>query len=129
MKDTKSQEKLLERLKNKLEKEQQEYEAAGLPEYNRLPKTRLFSSLRKQDAISRRIAAVKLAIDVLEKPFGDVDVSEAVNMAISDRNDSLKDELMYKAESIFLAERKEACRMVFEQNHIIALKQLSEYLD
>ena len=87
------------------------------------------NSLRKECVIARRIAATRLAIDVVEKPFREVDVREAVVFAIPDRNWELKAELLNKAESIFLVERKEACRRVFEQNRIIALKQLSEYLD
>ena len=117
------------RLRERIEKEQRALAAARLPEYNRLSKTRLYNSLRKECVIARRIAATRLAIDVVEKPFREVDVREAAILAISDRNWELKAELLNKAESVFLVERKEACRSVFEQNRIIALKQLSEYLD
>ena len=124
------QEKLLAQLRERLEKEQRAFTVAGLPEYgNRLCRTRLNSSLRKECTIARRIAAIRLAIDVVEKPFREVDVREAVILSIPDRDWELKAELLNKAESVFPNEQKEACRKVFEQNRIIALKQLSEYLD
>ena len=116
------------RLRERIEKEEQALAAAGLPEYNRLSSTRLYSSLRKECVIARRIAATRLAIDVVEKPFREVDVREAVIHAIPDKDWELKAELLNKAESVFPNEQKEACRRVFEQNRIIALKQLSEYL-
>ena len=49
---------LQEKLKERLKAELQAYEQAGVPERIYLPKTLLYSALRKQTEISRRISAV-----------------------------------------------------------------------
>ena len=117
------QEKLEERLKAEL----QAYEQAGVPDRVYLPRTRLFSALRKQGEISRRVSALKAAIEFLSKPLSEVDVHDAVLMSISDKH-SEKEEWLSKAESIYLNERKEALRAVFEMSLPCFKKQVLEHL-
>lgn len=117
----------IQRLEDRLRVEQEEYEKAGLPNYNRLNKRRLFSSLRKQTQISRRIHALKAAIELLTEPLRVVDIHEAVLMSISDRN-GRKEALLRKAESIYLNERKEALKEVFETSLPILKKEILTYL-
>lgn len=115
------------KLEERLKAELQAYEQAGVPERIYLPKTLLYSALRKQTEISRRISALKTAIEFLSKPLREVDVHGAVLMSISDKH-SEKEEWLSKAESIYLNERKEALRIVFEKALPCFKKQMLKYL-
>ncbi len=121
--------KLLHGLRARLSQEESAFEAAGLPDRVRLNKTQFFASQKKQVTISRHIAALKTAIDVIEKPsLAQVDTYQGILMGIPDRNREEKDELLQKAESIYLNERKAALRVLFETSLPILKKQVIGYL-
>ena len=114
-------EELKEKLQIRLDKERQAFELAGKPDRVRLPRTQWFYAQKKTVEISRKIVALETALEVLTKPLRDIDVDQAVVMTIPDTN-SIKDELLRKANSIYLKERKEALTEVFSR-HLPILKQ------
>lgn len=121
--------KLLHGLRARLSKEESAYEAAGLPDRVRLNRTQFFASQKKQVTICRHIAALKTAIDVIEKPsLAQVDTYQGILMGFPDSNSKEKDELLQKAESIYLNERKAALKALFETSLPILKKQVIGYL-
>lgn len=121
--------KLLHGLRVRLSQEESAYEAAGLPDRMRLNRTQFFASQKKQVTISRHIAALKTAIDVIEKPsLAQVDTYHGILMGFPDSNSEEKDELLQKAESIYLNERKTALKVLFETSLPILKKQVIRYL-
>lgn len=128
MKKKLTREDLLAGLKERLESENKALEQAGLPQYVRLSKTRYFSSMKKEISCYRRMAAIRLAIEVLEKPFREIDVLQAVIDSVPVTNTDLRASLEEKAVSIYLNERKEACRAIFETHLPVFKKQMTDYL-
>ena len=115
--------KTLSRLKERLEKEKAAYEAAGLPDYVRLNRTRYMSSMRKQQQITRRIAALETAIAILEGPIEKADIANGILLGISDlRSD--KDELWRMANSYSMTERLKACQELFDTSLPICKKEI-----
>lgn len=102
-----------ERLRARILKEQELYEEKSHADHVRLPRKMYFSSLNGQVRIQRRIAALKAAIEVNEKNLRDVDVRSAVLNSIPPQRPDF-DELLEKAESIYLRERAAALKTVFE---------------
>lgn len=102
-----------ERLRARILKEQELYEEKSHTDRIRLPRKMYFSSLNDQMRIQRRIAALKAAIEVNEKDLRDVDVRSAVLNSIPPQRPDF-DELLEKAESIYLRERAAALKTVFE---------------
>ena len=117
----------IQKLKDRLEAEKKAYEEEGRPNYVRLNRTMFLTVTRRQAQISRKIYALQAAIELLTKPLRDIDVHEAVLMSISVRNDQ-KEELLWKAESVYFNERKEALRAVFETSLPFLKKQVIGYL-
>ncbi len=103
-----------ERLRARILKEQELYEEKSHADHVRLPRKMYFSSLNGQVRIQRRIAALKAAIEVNEKDLRDVDVYSAVLNSIPPQRPDF-DELLEKAESIYLRERAAALKTVFEE--------------
>ena len=122
-----TKEEIIRKLEDRLQAKNKAYEEEGKPNYIRLNRTIFMSVTRRQAQISRQIYALKAAIELLTKPFREVDVHEAVLMSICERNDQ-KEELLWKAESVYLNERKEALRVVFETSLPFMKKQVIEYL-
>ena len=118
---------VLSRLKDRLEKERTAYEAAGLPEYVHLNKTRYFSSMRKQRQITRRIAALETAISILETPFYKVDVTRGILLGISDQRTD-KDELFQLAASSSMTDRLKACQTLLDESLPIFKKEILKYI-
>ena len=102
-----------ERLRARILKEQELYEEKSHADRVRLPRKMYFSSLNGQVRIQRRIAALKAAIEVHEKDLRDVDVCSAVLNSIPPQRPDF-DELLEKAQSIYLRERAAALKTVFE---------------
>jgi hypothetical protein len=119
---------MLSRLKDRLEKEKADYEAAGLPEYVRLNRTRHFSSMRKQGEITRKIAALKTAISVLEGPFRKVDVARGILLGISDQRED-KDELFQLAASYSMTDRLKACQALFDTSLPVFKKEILRHAE
>ena len=118
---------VLGELKARLAKEEQNYIDQGLPDHVRLSKTRLFSSLRKQQTTSHKIAAIKMAISLMKNHLREVDIYSAVMMGISDRRED-KGTLLDKAESIYLRERAQVAKEVIETHLPIHKKAVLETL-
>lgn len=117
----------LTRLKERLEKEKAAYEAAGLPNYVRLSRTRYMGSMRKQQQITRKIAALETAIAVLEGPFHQADIAKSILLGISDgRTD--KDELWQLASSCSVTDRWKACQALFDASLPICKKEIIKHL-
>lgn len=114
-------EELKEKLQERLDKERQAFELAPKPDRVRLPRTQFFSSQRKTAEIIRKIVALETALEILTKPLRDIDVHKTVVMTIPDTN-SVKDELLRKAKSIYLNERRDALTEVFSR-YLPILKQ------
>ncbi len=124
-----NKDKLLHGLRARLAQEESAFEAAGLPDRVRLNRTQFFASQKKQGTISRHIAALKTAIDVIEKPsLAQVDIYQGILMGFPDSKSEEKDELLQKAESIYLNERKAALKVLFETSLPILKKQVIGYL-
>lgn len=102
-----------ERLRARILKEQELYEEKSHADRVRLPRKMYFSSLNGQVRIQRRIAALKAAIEVHEKDLRDIDVRSAVLNSIPPQRPDF-DELLEKAQSIYLRERAAALKTVFE---------------
>ena len=102
-----------ERLRARILKEQELYEEKSHADHVRLPRKMYFSSLNGQVRIQRRIAALEAAIEVNEKDLRDVDVRSAVLNSIPPQRPDF-DELLEKAQSIYLRERAAALKTVFE---------------
>lgn len=102
-----------ERLRARILKEQELYEEKSHADRVRLPRKMYFSSLNGQVRIQRKIAALKAAIEVHEKDLRDVDVRSAVLNSIPPQRPDF-DELLEKAQSIYLRERAAALKTVFE---------------
>lgn len=119
---------ILSRLKERMEKERAAYDAAGLPGYVRLNKTRYFSSMRKQEVISRRIAAIETAISVLEGPFHEADIARGVLLGISDARDD-KDELLRLAGSSSMNDRARACQELFDTSLPICRNEILNHIN
>lgn len=90
-----------------------------------------FSSLNGQVRIQRRIAALKATIEVNEKDLRDVDVRSAVLNSIPPQRPDF-DELLEKAQSIYLRERAAALKTVFEDilpiYKIETIRQIENFL-
>ena len=117
----------LSRLKERLEKEKAAYEAAGLPNYVRLNRTRYMGSMRKQQEITRKMAALETAIAVLEGPFHQADIAKGVLLGISDQRPD-KDELWQLASSWSVADRWKACQALFETSLPICKKEIIKFV-
>lgn len=107
------QTRITERLRARILKEQELYEEKSHADRVRLPRKMYFSSLNGQVRIQRKIAALKAAIEVNEKNLRDVDVRSAVLNSIPPQRPDF-DELLEKAQSIYLRERAAALKTVFE---------------
>ena len=120
-------EQLLVRLQKRLETGKRKYEAAGLPEYVRVTsRKRFFGSLKKQQRVSRTIAALETAVDILRNPFYRVDVQRGILLGVAEsRND--KDELLQMAMSISMSDRLKACQVLFDLSLPIAKKEILKY--
>ena len=123
-----STEDLVSRLNKKLKAEEEACIKASLPEYIRLNRTRFNSSHRKEMTCYRRMAAIRLAIEVLTKPIREIDVLQAVISTVPVTNTELRQELEEKAASIYLNERKEACQKIFENSLPIFKKEMKRYI-
>ncbi len=117
---------ILSRLKDRLEKEKAAYEAAGLPEYVRLNKTRYFGAMRKQELTARKMAALETAISVLEGPFYRADVARGILLGISNQRTD-KDELLLQASSCSMADRRKACQELFDSSLPILKKEILKH--
>ena len=114
-------EELKEKIQERLDKERQAFELARKPDRVRLSRTQWYSSQRKTTEITRKIVALETALEILTKPLRDIDVHKTVVMTIPETN-SIKEELLRKAESIYLKERREALTQVFSR-YLPSLKQ------
>ena len=123
-----TKEQLLSKLQARLETEWRNYEEAGKPGYVRLNRTQFNSVAKKQSEITRRIQALKTAISVLSDSFREVDVYSGILLGICERRQD-KEDLLEKAQSIYLNERKEACRELFDSSLPILKKQMKKYLN
>ena len=120
--------KVLSDLKERLLKEEDEYRKYCYDDRVKLSRTMLGSSYRKQISIMHKQNAIKTAIEILEKPdFRDVNVYEGVLLGLSSRRPD-HDELLQKAESIYLNERKEACSVLFNVSLPIHRKEMLAFL-
>lgn len=120
-------EKALSLIKERLEKERAAYEAAGLPNYIRLNRTRYLSSMRKQQTICRKIAALETAAAILEGPFCMVDIAKGILLGISDKRPD-KDELMELASDFSTRKRMIACQALFETSLPILKKEILKHV-
>jgi hypothetical protein len=119
-------EEALSRIKERLEKEQAAYEAAGLPDYVRLNRTRFMSSMRKQQDICRKITALETAAAILEAPLYKVDVARGILLGISDQRPD-KDKLWQLASSSSMADRLKACQALFDASLPILKKEIMKH--
>lgn len=114
---------LVNRLKDKIEKEKENYRLECHEDRNRLSRTMYFTSERKKVRILRRIEALKLAIDVVGKPLREIDVEAAVINCIPPGREDF-DDLADKARSIYLRERAQALKAIFEDILPICRKEM-----
>lgn len=122
------QTRITERLRARILKEQELYEEKSHADRVRLPRKMYFSSLNGQVRIQRRIAALKAAIEVNEKNLRDVDVRSAVLNSIPPQRPDF-DELLEKAQSIYLRERAAALKTVFEDILPICKKETIQQIE
>lgn len=122
-----TREELKQKLERRLSAELEAYEQAGRPDRVRLSRTQWHTCQRKQAEISRKISALEAAVEFLSRPIRDIDVHKAVLMSVPVGNAS-KEELLRKAESIYLNERKEALKEVFNRSLPILKQQVIQYL-
>ena len=120
--------KILDRLNERLETERQALEKARLPEYIHLSRKKFFNANKKEIECYRRIGAIELAIEVLQRPIREIDVHQAVLNCIPVTCAELRNELEEKALSIYLNERKEVLTEIFQRSLPILKKQMLEYL-
>ena len=120
--------KLISKLKERLSKEEADYEAAALPDRVRLNKTQFFSSARKQMQIGRKIAALQTAIEVLEKPIREVNVYEGILMGFPCSREEEREALLKQADSVYLKERVNALKTLFETSLPILKRQVIDLL-
>lgn len=91
-----------------------------------LPRTLLFSTLKNQTKNYRKVYAIDLALSLISgKHIRDVDCYQLVVMTMPATNE-LYDNLLKKADSIYLNERKEVIRAVIEHALPICKKQVME---
>lgn len=122
---------LLNKLREKLKKEEERYKKASREDCIRLPRKQYFSVMRKQMQIQRSINTIKLAINFVENGLRKTDVYAAVIDCIAPgRGDN--EDLEYKANSIYLRERAQVLKTIFEDVLPICKKevvrQLQQYL-
>ena len=120
--------KILSRLNERLETERQALEKASLPEYIHLSRKKFFNANKKEIQCYRRISAIELAIEVLQKPIREIDVYQAVLNCIPVTCTELMSELEEKALSIYIYKRKEVIAEIFQRSLPILKKQMLEYL-
>ena len=122
---------LLKKLREKLKKEEERYKKASREDCIRLPRKQYFSVMRKQMQIQRSINTIKVAIDFVENGLRKTDVYAAVVDCFAPTRDDIVD-LEYKANSIYLRERAEVMKIIFEDVLPICkkeiIKQLQQYL-
>lgn len=122
---------LLKKLREKLKKEEERYKKASREDCIRLPRKQHFSVMRKQMQIQRSINTIKVAIDFVENGLRKTDVYAAVIDCVAPRRDDIVD-LEYKANSIYLRDRAEVMKTIFEDVLPICkkeiIKQLQQYL-
>lgn len=122
-----NKEQLLAKLLAKREQLKQEQEK--FDDRNRLPRKLLFTTLRNQTRIWRKIAAIDYAKSLIEGVHvRDIDCFQMVNDLLPDTLAEYKDSLLRKADSIFLNERIEVIREVMCRSLPICKKQVMEYI-
>lgn len=122
---------LLNKLREKLKKEEERYKEASREDYVRLPRKQYFSVMRKQMQIQRSINTIKVAINFVKIGLPKTDVYAAVIDCIPPGRCDIED-LEYKANSIYLRERAEVIKIIFDDFLPICkkevIKQLQQYL-
>lgn len=86
-----------------------------------------FSWLRRVSDINRKIAAIDLAIDIITKSIGMIDLYKYVLLIVSD-NLAVKSDLFQESESIYLNERKNCASYLIENYLCVRKKQVLEYI-
>ena len=119
------EERTLRTLRERLAREEAASEALRQEEekYVRLPRKRYFSIARRKSESTRRIAALKTAIQLFERPFGKVDVHEGCLMGLSSLREDWA-EILVKAGHYALHKRAEAAKVLFETSLPAARKQV-----
>ena len=120
---------LLNKLRDKLKKEEERYKEASREDCIRLPRKQYFSVMQKQMRIQRGINTIKVAINFVENGLRKTDVYAAVIDCIAPGR---IEDLECKANSIYLRERAEVMKTIFEDVLPICkkqvIKQLQQYL-
>lgn len=121
------QEQLLAKLLSK--KEQLEEEMEKYDDHNRLSRKLLFTTLRNQVRIGRKIVAIDCAVDLVKGThIREIDCFLLVNGTLPDTLGEYKENLLRKADSIYLKERMEVIREVMNKVLPICKKQVMEYI-
>ena len=115
-------------LNKRLETERQALERARLPKYIHLNQERFFNAKKREMVYYRRISAIELAIEVLQKSIREIDAHLAVLNCIPVTCTEFRNELEEKAHFIYLNERKEVLAEIFQRSLPILKKQMLEYL-
>lgn len=93
-----------------------------------LPRTLLFTTLRNQARDYRKIFAIDCALSLINGAhIRDIDCYQLVIKTIPVTN-VLHDELLKKADSIYLNERREVVRSVMEHTLPICKKQVMDFI-
>lgn len=114
---------IITKLQARLAKEQALYKEKCHEDRIRLPRKMYFSSLREQMRILRRISAIKTAVEVIENGIGKVDIYSAVLNSISPKRTDYED-ILEKAQSIYLRERVLALKVIFEDVLPVCKKEM-----
>lgn len=91
-----------------------------------MPRTLLFTTLKNEVRAYRKASAIDCALSLINGThIRDIDCYQLVIMTIPETN-TLHDELLKKADSIYLNERREVIRSVMEHSLPICKKQVME---
>lgn len=93
-----------------------------------MPRTLLFTTLKNEVRTYRKVSAIDCALSLITGThIRDIDCYQLVIMTIPETN-TLHDELIKKADSIYLNERRKVIRSVMEHSLTICKKQVMEYI-
>lgn len=93
-----------------------------------MPRTLLFATLKNETRTYRKVSAIDCALSLISGThIRDIDCYQLVIMTIPETN-TFRDELLIKADSIYLNERREVIRSVMEHSLPICKKQVMEYI-
>ena len=109
--------------KEKLIKETEKYDDREF-----IPRTLLFTTLKNEVRTYRKVSAIDCALSLINGThIRDIDCYQLVIKTIPETN-TLHDELLKRADSIYLNERREVIRSVMEHSLPICKKQVMEYI-